>query len=187
MRNRTDVFLDKVQQYLKASFTERAKELGIKDIVVWDRGFNAVIDSMTSYPACLTFIENKNLSDITVTEYTLMIAIGVTADDTESLERLGNSWCDILEDSIRSDWHLGGACLDMDMKIDIKLGAGKGLYVIYTELRCSVDIGGFVYGESEVEVHQVRMDESDCENIPSTNDMPEMRTELEDGDTGEQE
>lgn len=186
MRNSTDRFLDKVQEYLKASFSKRAEAMGVKDIVLWDRGYNAVIDSMTSYPACLTFIDSKTLEDITVTRYSLVIAIGVSADDDETLDELGNTWCDILEDSIRSDWSLGKACLDTSMQIDIKLGVGKGVYVIYTEIDCSVDIGGFVYGydedsTDEVEMPAMQLEELSSSEGDSTNDMSTLQGEPADG------
>ncbi len=185
MRNSTDRFIDKVQSYLKESFTKRAGELGICDIAIWDRGYNAVLDSMTSYPACLTFIESKSLTDITITDYSLVIGIGVAADDNDTLDELGNAWCDILEDSIRSDWSLGGACLDTAMQTEIRLGAGKGIYVIYTILKCSVDIGGFVYGQDDLEVPSVQLEEQAPDEEASANGMPSVRDAAEAGDTGE--
>lgn len=191
MRNSTDRFIDKVQAYLKESFSKRAEAMGIKDIVIWDRGFNAVIDSMTSYPACLTFIDSKTLEDITVTKYSLVIAIGVSADDDESLDEAGNAWCDILEDTIRSDWSLGKACLDTTMQIDIRLGVGKGVYVIYTQLDCSVDIGGFVYdpetGIGEVEVSTLQLEELPSTEGDSSDCVSTLCGDAGEGDTGEQE
>lgn len=185
MRNSTDRFLDKVQAYLKSSFSERAEALGTADIALWDRGYNSVLDSMTSYPACLTFIESKTLSDITVTDYSLVIGIGVTADDNDTLDELGNIWCDILEDTIRSDWSLGGACLDTSMQIDIRLGVGNGVYVIYTVLKCSVDIGGFVYGQEDLEVSAVQLEEQADSGEGSSNDLPNVQEAVGTGDTGE--
>lgn len=145
MRNSTDRFLDKVQEYLKESFSKRAKDCGIPDIAVWDRGWNAALDSMTAYPACLTFVDSKKLIDPYTTQYYLVTGIAVSADDSNSLDELGNIWCDILEDTIRADWHLGGACLDCSFDIDISIGVSQGVFVIWTRILCSVDIGGYVY------------------------------------------
>ncbi len=185
MRNSTDAFIERVQKYLKSAFSERAEELGIEDIATWDRGWNSVLSSLSAYPACLTFIDSKSLKDCYTTEYSLIIGIAVTSDDDEELEELGNAWADILEDSIRADWHLGEACLDSSAG-EISFGVTKGIYCIWMRLECAVDIGGYVYEEREESdaLSQMQVAESEETNVGTSNNLSEVRA---DSGTGEQQ
>lgn len=146
MRNSTDRFINAVQTFLEKEFTKRATALHLEDIKTWDRGWNSSLNSMDQYPACLTFVESKSLVDCYTTEFAISIGLAVTADDN-LLDELGNVWSDVLEDTIRSDWHLGGACLDSSFNSQISFGVAQGIYCIWLRLKCLVDIGGYVYEE----------------------------------------
>ena len=187
MRNSTDEFISRVQDYLKEAFSERAKEAGIEDIRTWDRGWNAVLSSMSSYPACLTFVDGKKLSDCYTTSYALVIGIAVTGDDNDELERLGNTWADILEDTVRSDWHLGSSCLDSSLGAEISFGVTEGIFCIWMRIECNVDIGGYVYeGESEDALSEMQLAQQSDEDVGSSDSMSQMRNGSADGDSEEQ-
>lgn len=188
MRNSTDAFIESVQAYLKSAFSERAEELGIEDIVTWDRGWNSVLSSLSAYPAALTFIDSKTLKDCYTTEYSLIISIAVTSDDDEELEELGNLWADILEDSIRSNWHLGGACLDSSAG-EISFGVTKGIYCIYMRLDCDVDIGGYVYEKREESdaLSEMQVAESEESDVGTSEHLSQVRAGTGTGEQEEQE
>ena len=92
MRNREQVFVNSLQNYLKAFFTQKARENEIEDIVLWQ---------------------------------------------------------DILEDAIRSDWTLGGTCLQVLDGAEIRPGCTNDVYTAGIRFRCEVDLGGYVYGNTE--------------------------------------
>lgn len=183
MRNSTDSFITAVQLYLKQAFSERAEKSGIADIKTWDRGWNAVLSSLSDYPACLTFVDSKKLRDCYTTSYSLVIGIAVTGDDSDELERLGNIWADILEDAVRSDWHLGGACLDSSTGAEISFGVTEGIFCIWMRLNCDVDIGGYVYeGKSEDALSEMQVAQQMYEDVGTSDSMSQMREGTAAGD-----
>lgn len=154
MRNSTERFVQAVTTYLKKAFSERVEKINeldtdikLQDIVLWQSGFNGVTAGLTAYPGCLILVNSRTLVDAYTTSYSLVIGIGVTADDPDYLERIGRYWEDILEDSIRSDWHLGGAALDTAEGVKFESDCTSNVYVIQAELSCDVDLQGFVYLE----------------------------------------
>ncbi len=152
MRNSTEEFLTAVETYLKAAFSSRAGSIKVKDIVSWKKGHSTDLYSMDEYPAVLLSVDKKNLKDIYTTTFSLSVGIAIKAEDETFLDELGNIWSDILEDSIRSDWHLGEACLNTKSGSDIQIAVKSGILVISTTLICDVDIGGFVYENAGGEV-----------------------------------
>ena len=176
MRNNTEKFVKAVQDYLKTAFSKRVvdinekdKDIHLQDIALWQSGFNGVTAGLTAYPGCLILVNSRTLVDAYTTSYSLVVGIGVTADDPDYLERLGRYWEDILEDTIRSDWHLGGAVLDTDIGVKFESDCTSNVYVIQAELTCQVDLNGYVY-----------KDEVD-------DDIQELETEPEDGEGYEDE
>ena len=159
MRNSTERFVQAVTAYLKKAFSERVgkineldTDINLQDIVLWQSGFNGVTAGLTAYPGCLILVNNRTLVDAYTTSYSMVIGIGLTADDPDYLERIGRYWEDILEDSIRADWHLGGAVLDTDIGVRFESDCTSNVYVIQAQLTCQVDLGGFVYQEEEEEL-----------------------------------
>ena len=152
MRNNTEKFIKAVQDYLKAAFMERVadinerdKDIHLQDIALWQSGFNGITAGLTAYPGCLILVNKRTLQDAYTTVFSLVIGIGLSADDPDYLERIGRYWEDILEDSIRSDWHLGGAALDTAEGVKFESDCTSNVYVIQAELSCDVDLQGFVY------------------------------------------
>ena len=163
MRNSTAAFVDALKEYLQKSFSDRVTQInaqldmGLPDIATWGSGFNAVLSGLTAYPGCLILVNGRRLSDSYTTVFNLTIGIGLTADNPVYLETIGQLYTDILEDTIRSDWHLGGACLDTAQGIEIQVDCVNNVYLIQAQLECEVDLGGFVYEDKnpEGEVSQV--------------------------------
>lgn len=158
MRNSTERFASAVKDYLQRAFTERVnginerdKDVHLPDIALWFSGYNATLMNLSHYPACIILVDGRQLVDPYTTAFNLAIGIGITADDPEYLERLGHYWEDILEDSIRSDWSLGGACLDTDLNIRFNALDVGNVYGIEAQLTCQVDLGGYVYAEDDTE------------------------------------
>ena len=158
MRNSIDRFLKAVQEYLQKAFTERVKaineenpDIHLPDIALWQYGYSGVLSGLSHYPGCIVFINGRTLKDPYTTEFSLVIGIGITADSPDYLDQLGQLWEDILEDSIRSDWSLGGACLDTDIGVNFKTDSVNNVYLIQVQLACQVDIGGFVYADAETD------------------------------------
>ena len=156
MRNSTERFLEAVQLYLKEAFTERVAEINEKDpeihlsdIALWQYGYSGVLSGLSHYPGCIVMVNGRTLVDPYTTAFSLVIGIGLTADDPSYLDRIGQYWEDILEDTIRSDWHLGGACLDTDIGIQFNTDNVSNVYLIQAQLTCQVDLGGFVYAEEK--------------------------------------
>ncbi len=151
-----DVFLEKVQAHLSAAFSQRVADanaadpdINLPDIALWQTGYTGVLNGLSHYPGCLLFVTGRTLVDAFTTSYDLTIGIGLTADNPEYLDRLGQIWEEILEATIRSDWTLGGACLDTDMGIRMLNDNTSNVYLIQAELTCLVDVGGHVYYKDE--------------------------------------
>lgn len=147
-------FIDALAAYLEAAFTERVEawnalggEVQLEDIAEWG-GTTAVLQGCQSYPACIILPSGRRMSAASpyFTRYRVTVGIALTGNDPPYLVRQGQAWEDILEDSIRSDWSLGGACLDTGATGDISSDWASDLYVISCELECELDLGGYVYG-----------------------------------------
>ena len=144
MRNNIDLFISKVQAYLKKAFTERALKNDVIDIREWQTGYTAVLSGLSVYPGCITIVTGRALDDAYFSTFSLTIGIGISGDDSIHLEATGHMWEDILEDTIRSDWSLGGACLDTK-NVSIESDCVSGVYIIEANMKCEVDLGGYVY------------------------------------------
>lgn len=158
MRVSYQAFLAKLQAYLSESFTERVEEWNtgeeesvadtpLDDIAEWGNGYISVLQGCQSYPACILLPSGRRASSEPpfFTQYKVTVGIALTGQDFEYLVRQGQAWEDILEDTIRSDWSLGGACLDSRMTGDLTADCTGDVYVISCELECTLDIGGAVY------------------------------------------
>ena len=156
MRNSTARFIEALQAYLKTAITERVEKanaedpgLHLPDIALWQSGYNGVLSGLSHYPGCVVLVNGKTLTDPYTTSFSVVIGIGLTADYPDYLEEIGRLYEDILEDVIRSDWSLGGTCLDTDIGVQFMSDSVNNVYLIQAQLTCNVDIGGFVYAESE--------------------------------------
>lgn len=149
MRNREQVFVNSLQNYLKAFFTQKAAENEIEDIVLWQDGYAGVISGLTHYPGCIVIVEGRTITGAYTAEYEVTIYVGITSGDPVTLEATGRVWQDILEDSIRSDWTLGGTCLQVLDGAEIRPGCTNDVYTAGIRFRCEVDLGGYVYGNTE--------------------------------------
>lgn len=156
MRNHSERFAAAVRTYLESAFAKRVaavnekdKDIQLQDIALWLTGYDATLMNLSAYPACIVLVDGRQLIDPYTTAYNLAIGIGLTADDPVYLERMGRYWEDILEDTIRSDWHLGGACLDTDLHISFNAMCVSNVYGIEASLTCQVDLGGYVYADTE--------------------------------------
>ena len=146
MRNRESVFIAKLQEYLKGFFTAKAAAEEIEDIVLWQDGYSGVISGLTHYPGCIVMIDGRTITGAYTAEYEVLVYVGITSGDPVSLEATGRKWQDILEDAIRSDWSLGGACLQVRDGAEIRPGCTNNVYTAGIRFTCEVDVGGYVYG-----------------------------------------
>ena len=152
MRNRTDRFIKALQTYLAKAISERVEEINaedpsinLPDIALWQTGYSGVLSGLSHYPGCIILVNGKTLVDPYTTAYSVVIGIGLTADDPDYLETLGRVYEDIIEDVIRSDWSLGNTCLDTDLGVQFQSDNVSNVYLIQAQLTCQVDLGGFVY------------------------------------------
>lgn len=152
MKTTVQKFIAAVRDYFEAAFSARVNELNqntpdlkMQDIALWSSGYSGVTAGLSAYPGCLILVNGRTLLDAFTTQFSVVIGLGITSDDPERLELLGGLWEDILEDAIRSDWHLGGACLDTDMGIAFQTDCVNNVYLIQAAFTCMVDLGGFVY------------------------------------------
>lgn len=166
MRNSTSRFIKAVQDYLKTAISERVAEanredpgLHLPDIAGWYSGFDGVLSGLQHYPGCIVLVNGKTLLDAYTTQFTVVVGIGLAADDMSYLERMGRIYEDILEDCIRSDWHLGGAALDTELGTQFDMDCVSGVYLIQAQLKCQVDLGGFVYEDGEGDGEVVSLSE----------------------------
>ena len=146
MRDRESTFISALQTYFKGFFTAKAEEEHIEDIVLWQNGYAGVASGLTHYPGCLIIVDGKTITDAFTARYDVLVYVGITGGDPESLEATGRLWQDILEDAIRSDWSLGGACLQVANGAQIRPGWTNNVYTAGIKFTCEVDVGGFVYG-----------------------------------------
>lgn len=145
MRNRESVFISKLQAYLKSFFTAKASAAEIEDIVLWQDGYSGVISGLTHYPGCIVMIDGRTVTGAYTAEYEVLVYVGITSGDPVSLEATGRIWQDILEDAIRSDWTLGGSCLQVLDGAEIRPGCTNDVYTAGVRFTCEVDVGGYVY------------------------------------------
>lgn len=156
MRNNTKRFTDALKTYLKAEFTKRVREINeddpsvhLPDVATWDSGFSAVLSGLKAYPGVLLIVDGRNLVESYFTTFNVGIGIGLTANDPVYLEQIGGLYEDILEDVIRSDWTLGGSCIDTHLGAKFESDCVNNVYLIMAQLECEVDLGGFVYEKEE--------------------------------------
>lgn len=149
MRDRESTFVSALQAYLKAFFTAKATEQQIDDIVLWQDGYAGVASGLTHYPGCLVIIDGRTIVDAFTARYDVLVYVGITGGDPASLEATGRVWQDILEDAIRSDWSLGGSCLQVLNGAQLRPGWTNNVYTAGIKFTCEVDVGGFVYGNDE--------------------------------------
>lgn len=188
VRNSVDVFLERVTAYLKESFTKRVDEINrtehvLDDIALWQSGFDGIAAGLTHYPGCLLLIDRRTLSDVHFSTFELLIMMGIAGDDDVVLQKQGHLWEDILEDTVRSDWHLGASCLDVAVGSEIISNCTSGIYTITLSLSCEVDLGGYVYEERADAVSQMRLSGEE-ESTPEPTVLSTMRG---DDGTGEEE
>lgn len=154
MRTNYQEFIDRLRSHLEASFTERIEawnadggEVALTDIMEWGNGYISVLQGCQSYPACILLPEGRRMSSEPpfFTQYKVTVGIALTGQDFGYLVRQGEAWEDILEDTIRSDWSLGGSCLDSRLTGDMTADCTGDVYVISCTLECDLDIGGYVY------------------------------------------
>lgn len=149
MRDRESRFISALETYLKGFFTQKTAEQGIEDIVLWQNGYAGVISGLTHYPGCIIIIDGRSLTDAYTARYDVLVYVGITSGDPATLEATGRVWQDILEDAIRSDWSLGGTCLQVINGAQIRPGWTDNIYTAGISFTCEVDVGGFVYGNEE--------------------------------------
>ena len=173
MRNSTERFVSALQSYLQKAISDRVAaanaadtDIRLPDIALWQSGYNGVLAGLSHYPGCIILVNGKTLTDPYTTTYSVVIGIGLTADDPGYLEEMGRLYEDILEDCIRSDWSLGGTALDTDVGVQFQSDCVNNVYLIQAQLTCQVDIGGYVYAEDDTETG----DEGGGEVVP----MPEV-------------
>ena len=173
MRNRIERFASALINYLKPAISERVAsinaedpDISLPDIALWQTGYNGVLAGLSHYPGCVVLVNGRTLVDPYTTSYSVVIGIGLTADDPDYLEKMGRAYEDILEDCIRSDWSLGDAALDTDIGVQFQSDNVNNVYLIQAQLTCQVDLGGYVYAETE--------DGSDAESTGTVVQVPEM-------------
>lgn len=149
MRNRESIFIGKLQGYLRGFFTARTTEEGIDDVILWQDGYSGVVSGLTHYPGCLIIIDGRTITGAFTARFDVLVYVGITGGDPATLEATGRKWQDILEDAIRSDWTLGGSCLQVLDGIQIRPGVTGDVYTAGARFTCEVDVGGYVYGNEE--------------------------------------
>ncbi len=167
MRNRTDLFLDSLEKYFKEFFSQKTTELGIKDIALYQRGYAGVANTLSEYPGCIFIIQGRDLTDTYTTTFDVLIGIVLSGDDPKALDDEGNLWMDILEDAFRSDWHLGGSCLDSS-SVRFESDCTGNVFVIQVRFSCDVDLGGYVYDQemSAVRISDEGFDGTEVPEVP---------------------
>lgn len=148
MRNRESIFIGNLQSYLKSFFSQRAAEENIEDIKLWQDGYAGIISGLTHYPGCIVIVDGRTITGAFTARYEVLVYVGVSNADPTTLETTGRIWQDILEDAIRNDWTLGGACLQVLDGVRIRPGATGDVYTAGMSFTCEVDTGGYVYDES---------------------------------------
>lgn len=156
MRNASEKFIKVLEEYLKKAFSSRVEkaneenpDLGLVDIVLWQDGYRGVASGLSEYPGCIILLNGRTLTDVYTTTFHVIAGIGLAGDDADHLEMQGRAWEDILEDSLRSDWTLGGAALDTALGVNIRSDSVSNVYVIQAEFDAQVDLNGYVYMEDE--------------------------------------
>ena len=178
MRNRANIFLDKVQEFLKASFAERAALCGIPNIKQWQTGYAVPLSAESEYPACLLYVAKRVGVDAYTADFVCDLGIAIAGDEPAEMERQGLLWQDILEDTFRDDYHLGGACLDIEDGWSIDNSFANGLYVVACSFTAEIDLGGYVYEDEEPvttetcseNLQEMRL----CDTGHNGNDLSEM-------------
>lgn len=148
MRNKEEEFLTSLKNYLQAYFTEQAAANEIEDIVLWQDGYTGIISGLTHYPGCVLLIDGRTITGAYTGRYDVLVYVGITSGDPETLEKTGRIWQDILENAIRADWTLGGSCLQVLDGAQIRPGCTGDIYTAGLKFTCEVDCGGFVYEEN---------------------------------------
>lgn len=150
MRNSTKKFVDAVTAWFRQEMDKRVDEANasgshLPHIRSWASGYRSIVSGMDSYPGCILVVDRKVMADPYSVIFDLGIALGVSDDDPDTQEELIHIYADMLEDCVRSDWHLGGVALDVANGWEITYGYVQGVALAMATLSCEVDLGGFVY------------------------------------------
>ena len=149
MRDRENRLIGKLRKYLSEFFTARCAEYGIQDIALWQDGYTGIVSGLTHYPGCIIIVDGRTITDAFTARYDVLVYVGITCGDPAALEATGRIWQDILEDAIRSDWSLGGTCLQVLNGAQLRPGVTGDVYTAGIKFTCEVDVGGFVYDNDE--------------------------------------
>ncbi len=149
MKSQSDILYGKIETYLKQSFSDLVTQWNdahegetLTDIMEWDRGYRDILAGLREYPAVLLIEKGRAFLDTYTTRHTLVIGLAYTCDDRDMLQAHGDAYLDILEESVRADWHLGDSCLDV-VSYDIDTDVISGVYVAACTLSIDIDRGGF--------------------------------------------
>lgn len=138
-----------LQEYFNNYFESAIQtfpDLNLQNIALWQSGFTGVLSGLQTYPGAILLVQRRSISDSFTTSFSCVLGIGLSADDPNYLEEMGNAWEDILEESIRADYHLGESVLDTN-EISIESSCTGNVYVIQMAFTVQIDIGGFIYEE----------------------------------------
>lgn len=126
-----------------ARWNENGAELPL--VAEFDSGYRDIFAGLREYPAVIVLNRGREDRGSFSTEYKILIGLVLKSEDLEQLENWGQSYADILEDVIRSNPSLGGACLDVN-NFRLNTDCVSGIFVISVEINVELDRGGFIYG-----------------------------------------
>jgi hypothetical protein len=152
VRSRINLFTNNLIKHLTECFESKITEFNtenpdheIKNIEKWYSGFYGVASGLDANPGALILISNISTINPFFDSYHVNIAIAISADDQQWLEEIGRAWSDILLDSLRTSWTLGGLAVMVQHPVNLSIDCTASRYIIEATFDCEVDLGGFVY------------------------------------------
>ena len=154
MRSKINLFTNSLIKHLTECFEAKIKEFNaenpknkVRNIEKWYSGFFGVAAGLDANPGALILIPSISTINPFFDQYSVKVAIAVSADDNAWLEELGRAWTDILLDSLRTSWTLGGLAVLVQHPVTINIDCTAGRYIVEASFDCEVDLGGFAYEE----------------------------------------
>lgn len=174
MRSKINLFTQSLISHLTECFEEKITEFNaenpeynLKNVEKWYSGFYGVASGLDANPGALILISNISTINAYFDSYHVNIAIAVSADEPAWLEEIGRAWCDILLDSLRESWTLGGIAVLVQHPVSLQIDSTASRYIIEATFDAEVDLGGFVYERNDESVSAVRTQGDDSGTILS--------------------
>lgn len=152
MRSKINLFTNNLIAHLTECFESKIAEFNaenpeseLRNIEKWYSGYFGVASGLDANPGALILIPSITTINPFFDSYRVNLAVALSADDQLWLEELGRAWTDIVLDSLRMSWTLGGLAVLVQHPVSLTIDCTPSRYIVEASFDCEVDLGGFAY------------------------------------------